>query len=188
MRQPPPDQALVTVKAKKTEEQRDKIPRNRGIRRHLVADAIGQVHEHSRGRYGYRRVQAALRIELNLGVNHTLVAKGMADLGLTGLPQKKIRKRNLIGVRTSGDLVNREFTAEQPNRTKVLRRLLESKNPRCFYVLSSPVLAGKAAAELARDVSLHAPSDLLGCASFRASSFDVSVSRRVVGHPRQSER
>jgi transposase InsO family protein len=40
----------------------------------------------------------------------------MADLGLSGLPRRKSRKRNLIGVRTSSDLVNRNFTATGPNQ------------------------------------------------------------------------
>ena len=49
-------------------------------------------------------------------MNHKLVAKVMANLGLAGLPRKRTRKRNLIGVRTSSDLVNRNFTADQPNQ------------------------------------------------------------------------
>lgn len=95
---------------------RPKPPGNREIRRLVVADAIGQVHEGSRGTYGYRRVQAALRIERDLTVNHKLVAKVMANLGLAGLPRKRTRKRNLIGVRTSSDLANRDFTATGPNQ------------------------------------------------------------------------
>ena len=74
------------------------------------------MHEDSRVTYGYRRVQATLRIERDLSVIHKLVAKFMADLGLAGLPRKKTRKRNLIGVRTISDLVNRNFTADQPNQ------------------------------------------------------------------------
>ncbi len=58
---------------------RPKPPGNRELRRLLVADVIGQVHEASRGTYGYRRVQPALRIERNLNVNHKLVASVMAD-------------------------------------------------------------------------------------------------------------
>jgi len=95
---------------------RPKPPGNREIRRLLVADAIGQVHEASRGTYGDRRVQAALRIERAVVVNHKLVASVMADLGLSGLPRRKSRKRNLIGVRTSSDLVNRDFTATGLNQ------------------------------------------------------------------------
>jgi putative transposase len=95
---------------------RPKPPGNRDIRRFLVADAIGLVHEDSRGTYGYRRVQAALRIERAVVVNHKLVASVMADLGLSGLPRRKTRKRNPITVRTTSDLVNRDVTATGPNQ------------------------------------------------------------------------
>jgi transposase InsO family protein len=55
-------------------------------------------------------------IERALVVNHKLIASVMADLGLSGLPRRKSRKRNLITVRTSSDLVNRNFTATGPNQ------------------------------------------------------------------------
>ena len=95
---------------------RPKPPGNLEIRRLLVADVIGQIHQESRGTYGYRRVQAALRIERDVTVNHKLVAAVMAEMGLSGLPRKKSRKRNLITVRTSSDLVNRNFTATAANQ------------------------------------------------------------------------
>lgn len=95
---------------------RPKPPGNLEIRRLLVADVIGQIHQESRGTYGYRRVQAALRIERDVTVNHKLVAAVMAEMGLSGLPRRKSRKRNLITVRTSSDLVNRNFTATAANQ------------------------------------------------------------------------
>jgi transposase InsO family protein len=95
---------------------RPKSPGNREIRRLLVADAIGQIHEESRGTYGYRRVQAALRIERHVVVNHKLVATAMAEMALSGLPRRKSRKRNLITFRTSSGLVNRNFSATGPNQ------------------------------------------------------------------------
>ena len=49
-------------------------PTDRAIRRLLLlSDAIAAVHAQSRGVYGYRRVQAALRMESDLVVNHKLV-------------------------------------------------------------------------------------------------------------------
>ena len=77
---------------------------------------VGQVHDDSRGVYGYRRVTAALRIESGLIVNHKLVASIMSDLAIHGLPTPKSRRRNLIAIRTTSDLVNREFTATGPNQ------------------------------------------------------------------------
>ena len=95
---------------------RPKPPSNLSIRRLLIADVIGQIHQESRGTYGYRRVHAALRIERDVTVNHKLVAAVMAEMGLSGLPRRKSRKRNLITVRTSSDLVNRNFTATAANQ------------------------------------------------------------------------
>ena len=40
----------------------------------------------------------------------------MADLDLSGLPTRKSRKRNLVNVRTTRDLVNPNFTATGPNQ------------------------------------------------------------------------
>jgi transposase InsO family protein len=68
------------------------------------------------GAYGYRRVQAALRIESGLIVNHKLVASIMQELGLQGLPKRRTGRRNLIAVRTVSDLVNRDFTCCGPNQ------------------------------------------------------------------------
>ena len=40
----------------------------------------------------------------------------MAELGLEGLPKRKSRKRNLVSVRTTSDLVKRNFSATGPNQ------------------------------------------------------------------------
>lgn len=81
-----------------------------------VGDAIGQVHEDSQGAYGFRRVQATLRSRRDTVVNHTLIPRVLAGLGLSALPRKKTQKRNLMGVRTSSDLVNRDFTVTGPSQ------------------------------------------------------------------------
>lgn len=60
---------------------RPKPPGIGQIRLLSVAHAIGRVHEDSRGTYGRRCVAAALRIERDLPVNHTLVSTGRADFG-----------------------------------------------------------------------------------------------------------
>lgn len=74
------------------------------------------MHAESRGFYGYRRVQAALRIESDLVVNHKLVASIMVQLGIHGLPRRRSRRRNLVSIATSSDLVNRDFTATATNQ------------------------------------------------------------------------
>ena len=91
-------------------------PTNRAIRRQLLSDAIATVHAQSRGVYGYWRVQAALRIESDLVMNHKLVASIMAQLGIYGLPRRRSRRRNLVSIATTSDLVNRDFTGTAANQ------------------------------------------------------------------------
>lgn len=59
---------------------------DRAIRRLLLSNAIVTVHAESRGVYGYRRVQATLRMQSDVVVNHKLVASIMAQLGIHGPP------------------------------------------------------------------------------------------------------
>lgn len=80
------------------------------------ADAIGKVHEDSPGAYGFRRVQATLGSRRDTVVNHTLIPRVLAGLGLSGLPRKKTQKRNLMGVQTSSGLVSRDFTVTGPSQ------------------------------------------------------------------------
>jgi len=91
-------------------------PSERAIRRLLLTDAVAAVNADSRGVYGYRRVQAALRIESDLVVNHKLVASIMAQLGFHRLPRRRSRRRNLVSIATSSDLVNRDSTTTAANQ------------------------------------------------------------------------
>ena len=91
-------------------------PTDRAIRRLLLTDAVGKIHVDSRGTHGYRRVGATLRIESGLIVNHKLVASIMQQLQLPGLPKRRTARQNLIAVRTTSDLVKRDFTAKDPNQ------------------------------------------------------------------------
>ena len=91
-------------------------PTDRAIRRLLLTDTIATVHAQSRGVYGYRRAQAALCIESAIVVNHKLVASIMWHRGIHGLPRRRSRRRNLVSIATSSDLVNRDFTATATNQ------------------------------------------------------------------------
>lgn len=105
-----------------------KTSANREIRRLLVAGVIGQLHEESRGTYGYRSVQAAIR-----------------DLGLSGLPRRKARKGNLIGIRTSTNLVKRKFSADNPKQLWVTAITEHSLIEGTFYTcVVSEVFSRKA--------------------------------------------
>jgi transposase InsO family protein len=91
-------------------------PTDRAIRRLLLIDAVGKIHGDYRGTYRYRRVTATLRIESGLIVNHKLVARVMQQLQVHGLLKRRSGKRNLIAVRTTSDLVNRDFNTTGPNQ------------------------------------------------------------------------
>jgi putative transposase len=79
---------------------------------------IRQMHEGSRGSYGVPRMVEELRDEHGYEVNHKRVERLMSELGLQGVSRRK-------GTRTTrqdrdqpaaSDLVQREFTAVEPNR------------------------------------------------------------------------
>jgi len=59
---------------------------------------------------------AALPIELGLVVNHKLVESIMSSLAIHSLPTPKSRRRNLIAIRITSDLVNRQFTPKAPQQ------------------------------------------------------------------------
>jgi len=88
---------------------------DRQIRRLIVADTITEIHQRSRGTYGGRRIRAALLADYDMNVNLKLVRSIMGEQGLHGLPHPPRRLPNLIRVTTPEDLVNRHFTATQPN-------------------------------------------------------------------------
>ena len=77
---------------------------------------IGQVYEHHKGRYGYRRITATLR-QTGHWVNHKTVQWLMGQLQLKSLvrPKKYRSYRGEIG-RVAPNLLNRQFTAHQPNQ------------------------------------------------------------------------
>lgn len=80
-----------------------------------MADTITEIHQRSRGTYGRRRVRAALLADYDMNVNLKLVGSIMTEHGLYGLPRPGRRLPNLIRVNTPAHLVNRQFTAIQPN-------------------------------------------------------------------------
>ncbi len=88
----------------------------RALRRTVVADAIGKIHQRSRGVYGKRRIRAALLEEHEMIVNLKLIGSIMREKGLAGLPRMRRRRPDLLGVSTPTDLVQRQFTADLPNQ------------------------------------------------------------------------
>jgi putative transposase len=85
----------------------------------LLLKHISEIHEHSRGTYGWPRIHAELRLGLGEQVNHKRVRRLMREAGLQGLYRR--RRRSLTTIRNledrpATDLVNRRFTVDEPDR------------------------------------------------------------------------
>jgi putative transposase len=81
----------------------------------LLTKQITEIHESSRGTYGWPRVHAELTLGLGVPVNHKRVRRLMRDAGLQGLYRRRGR-RGPTGPATEDDLVNRQFTVTAPDR------------------------------------------------------------------------
>ncbi|MGD9694895.1 MAG: IS3 family transposase [Thermoleophilia bacterium] len=63
----------------------------------FLADQIVQVHRDSAGIYDAHRVTAELRRRRRIAVGHNAVAQIMRELGLKGLPNRRMPKHARIG-------------------------------------------------------------------------------------------
>ena len=83
----------------------------------VLAARVRASHERSRGTYGVPRVTADLVGE-GFDVGRTRVARLMRECGLAGVSRRKRPKttRRAPAARPAPDLVERNFTAEAPNR------------------------------------------------------------------------
>jgi putative transposase len=84
----------------------------------LLLKHIRAIHADSRGTYGWPRVHAELTLGLGLPVNHKRVRRLMRQAGLQGL--YRLRRHGCTvrdpAAEPAGDLVNRQFTVDGPNR------------------------------------------------------------------------
>lgn len=81
----------------------------------LLTKQIREIHEQSRGTYGWPRVHAELVLGLGMAVNHKRVARLMREAGVQGLYRRRHR-RGPTGPASSDDLVHRQFTVNAPDR------------------------------------------------------------------------
>jgi transposase InsO family protein len=88
----------------------------RALRRIWLAGEIAVVHKASGGTYGAHRVTAELKHARGISVGHNAVELIMRELGIKGLPTRRLPKGAKVGKVTSLDLVRREFRREGPNR------------------------------------------------------------------------
>ena len=96
-------------------EWRNRPPSLRALRHTWLLEQITAVHAASRGTYGARRIHAELTLGLGLSVGHNQIEAVMSRAGIKGLPGTR-RPKSRHQTPTAGDLVNRMFTREQPNR------------------------------------------------------------------------
>lgn len=79
---------------------------------------IRDIHEQSRGTYGWPRIHAELTLGLGEQVNHKRVARLMRAAGIQGLYRRRRRGCTIRNPADplAADLVNRQFTVDEPNR------------------------------------------------------------------------
>lgn len=92
---------------------------------------IHEIHDESRGSYGWPRVHAELTLGLGEPVNHKRVERLMRQAGLQGIYQRRQRRQPPANEATEDDLVHRRFTAEEPDR------------PWCTDITEHPTREGK---------------------------------------------
>ena len=83
-----------------------------------LLEQIVHIHEESRGTYGAPRVYAELKLGLRIRCSKKRVARLMSEAGLEGTHRRRRRGMTRSNPRQqpSADLVQRGFTAREPNR------------------------------------------------------------------------
>ncbi len=80
-----------------------------------LKNSIKSIYEEHKGRYGYRRITAAIR-QLGMLINHKTVQRLMGELGLKSLVRAKKYKAYKGGVgRSAPHILQRQFTAQRIN-------------------------------------------------------------------------
>jgi len=83
-----------------------------------MAMNIRAVYDQHKGRYGYRRITAALARSTAAPVNHKCVQRLMQKMGLRALVRSKKRPRDVAGVSDAhvANVLQRNFLATAPNQ------------------------------------------------------------------------
>ncbi len=88
----------------------------RTLRRIWLAGVITDIHKASRGTYGAGRVTAELKHGRGIQVGHNAVELIMRELGIKGLPTRRLPRGAKVGKFTSLDLVRRNFRRDAPDQ------------------------------------------------------------------------
>ena len=94
---------------------KDRPDAPRTLRRIWLAGEIADVHKASGGTYGSLRVTAELRYGRDIVVGHNAVESIMRELGIKGLPTRRLPRGARIAAVTSLDLVGRSVRRDRPN-------------------------------------------------------------------------
>ena len=87
----------------------------RTLRRIFLATQITEVHRDSGGVYGAHRVRAELLFGRQILVGHNAVADIMRELGIKGVPKRRLPKGARVGNVSCSDLVRRIFRRDRPD-------------------------------------------------------------------------
>ena len=152
----------------------------------LLLKQIRQIHEESRGTYGSPRIHAELTLGLGLPVNLKRVERLMREAGVQGLYRRRrrgctIREPDAL---PSADLVNRQFTVDEPNRlwiTDITEHPTAEGKLYCAAVMDaySRLIVGWSIADHMRTELV---TDALGMAIIRRRPDNQSEDARTVLH------
>src|SRR5204863_981566 len=112
----------------------------RELRRIWLAGEITDVHKASGGTYGAHRVTAELKYGRGISVGHNAVELIMRQLGIKGLPTRRLPKGARVANVTSLDLVRRSFRRDRPNElwmTDVTEHTTREGKVYCAVVLDA---------------------------------------------------
>ncbi len=92
-------------------------PSKRAQKDAMLTEKIREIHDRSRGTYGSPRVHAALR-DKGIRIGKKRVARLMKEAGLRGVSRRKRPSTTIReeGARPAPDLVERDFSAEEPDQ------------------------------------------------------------------------
>ena len=137
----------------------------------LLLKQIRDIHKESRFTYGSPRVHAELTLGLGLPVNLKRVARLMREAGIQGLYRRRRRGCTVRDpdAQACPDLVNRDFSADEPNRlwiTDITEHPTEEGKVYCAAVMDvySRLIVGWSIAEHMRTELV---TDALGMAIVR---------------------
>ena len=94
----------------------DRTPSARAIADAKLTDRIKRIHDASKGTYGAPRIHAELADE-GIQVGHKRIERLMKGAGLKGVSRRKAARTTIRDdrVRPASDLVDRNFSADEPN-------------------------------------------------------------------------